>query len=115
MCPAAMIARVGGDQPLCRSGSKSDLATERDRSSSGDLDPVYSDGSRSHKEDEFTFLFLHDRHEPGKGEGDRIDQSRHAKNLASARKSVADYEQKFGQIRPATAQPQRATSPSGAF
>ena len=68
------------------------------------LDPVYSNMIQiAFKEDEFTFVFLHQL--PG------VNQARakaivsitptHAKNLlAVLEKTMADYESKFGRIEP---------------
>jgi hypothetical protein len=77
----------------------------------GDLDPVYSNRIQiAYKEDEFTFLFLHEIPGTNQARAKAIVSisPRHAKNLVEVlAKSVADYEQKFGEIRaPAAAQPQ---------
>ncbi len=73
------------------------------------LDPVYSNMIQiAYKDDEFTFVFLHQI--PG------VNQARakaivsitpqHAKNLVSVlTKTMADYEQKFGKVEPPQGKP----------
>jgi hypothetical protein len=82
------------------------------------LDPVYSNMIQiAYKEDEFTFVFLHQI--PG------VNQARakaivsitptHAKNLlAVLSKTMQDYESKFGKIEtPAGANPENVTTMRG--
>jgi len=75
----------------------------------GDLDPVYSNRIQiAYKEDEFTFLFLHEIPGTNQARAKAIVtiSPRHAKNLVEVlTKSVADYEQKFGKIATAEAAP----------
>lgn len=73
------------------------------------LDPVYSNMIQiAYKDDEFTFVFLHQI--PG------VNQARakaivsitpqHAKNLVAVlTKTMADYEQKFGKVEPHQGKP----------
>ena len=73
------------------------------------LDPVYSNMIQiAYKDDEFTFVFLHQI--PG------VNQARakaivsitpqHAKNLVAVlTKTMADYEQKFGKVEPPQGKP----------
>lgn len=76
----------------------------------GDLDPVYSNRIQiAYKEDEFTFLFLHEIPGTSQARAKSIVSisPRHAKSLlAVLAKSVQDYEQKFGQIKPPESAPQ---------
>ena len=76
----------------------------------GDLDPVYSNRIQiAYKEDEFTFLFLHEIPGTNQARPKAIVSisPRHAKNLIDVlAKIVPDYEQMFGPISvPAAAQP----------
>ena len=70
-----------------------------------DLDPVYSNRIQiAYKEDEFTFLFLHEIPGMNQARGKAIVSisPRHAKNLLEVlAKSVHDYEQKFGALKSA--------------
>jgi len=69
----------------------------------GDLDPVYSNRIQlAYKEDEFTFLFLHEIPGTNQARAKSIVtiSPRHAKNLLEVlAKSVHDYEQKFGPVK----------------
>ncbi|KAF5046626.1 hypothetical protein DSECCO2_468770 [anaerobic digester metagenome] len=99
------------DQPLCRSGSQMNGMANREISVNipGDLDPVYSNRIQiAYKEDEFTFLFLHEIPGTNQARAKAIVSisPRHAKNLVEVlAKSVADYEQKFGKISAPEAAP----------
>ncbi len=68
----------------------------------GDLDPVYSNRIQiAYKEDEFTFMFLHEIPGTNQARAKAIVSisPRHAKNLLQVlAKSMQDYEQKHGQI-----------------
>ena len=92
------------DERLSRSGSQKKGMANREISVNipGDLDPVYSNRIQiAYKEDEFTFLFLHEIPGMNQARGKAIVSisPRHAKNLVAVlAKSVADYEQKFGAI-----------------
>jgi Protein of unknown function (DUF3467). len=75
------------------------------------LDPVYSNRIQiAYKEDEFTFLFLHEIPAANQARAKAIVSisPRHAKNLVEVlSKSIGDYEQKFGKITaPSPAQQQ---------
>lgn len=67
------------------------------------LDPVYSNMIQiAYKEDEFTFVFLHQLPQVNQARAKAIVSitPNHAKNLlAVLTKTVADYEGKFGAIR----------------
>jgi hypothetical protein len=80
----------------------------------GDLDPVYSNRIQiAYKEDEFTFLFLHEIPGMNQARAKAIVSisPRHAKNLVAVlAKSVADYEQKFGKIDTPEAAPQQESN-----
>ncbi len=80
----------------------------------GDLDPVYSNRIQiAYKEDEFTFLFLHEIPGTNQARAKAIVSisPRHAKNLVEVlAKSVADYEQKFGKISAQDAAPQQESN-----
>ena len=80
----------------------------------GDLDPVYSNRIQiAYKEDEFTFLFLHEIPGTNQARAKAIVSisPRHAKNLVAVlAKSVADYEQKFGKIDTPEAAPQQESN-----
>ncbi|HUH79546.1 MAG TPA: DUF3467 domain-containing protein [Methanoregula sp.] len=69
------------------------------------LDPVYSNMIQiAYKDDEFTFLFLHQLPQVNQARAKAIVSitPNHAKNLlAVLSKTVADYESKFGTISPA--------------
>ncbi|MDD1705214.1 MAG: DUF3467 domain-containing protein [Methanoregula sp.] len=66
------------------------------------LDPVYSNMIQiAYKEDEFTFLFLHQLPQVNQARAKAIVSitPTHAKNLlAVLTKTMNDYEQKFGQV-----------------
>jgi hypothetical protein len=66
------------------------------------LDPVYSNMIQiAYKEDEFTFVFLHQIPAVNQARAKAIVSitPTHAKNLlAVLQKTVADYEEKFGKI-----------------
>lgn len=68
------------------------------------LDPVYSNMIQvAYKDDEFTFLFLHQLPQVNQARAKAIVSitPSHAKNLVAVlSKSVADYESKFGTIAP---------------
>ena len=70
------------------------------------LDPVYSNMIQiAYKEDEFTFLFLHQLPQVNQARAKAIVSitPNHAKNLlAVLSKTVADYESKFGAIKNST-------------
>lgn len=70
------------------------------------LDPVYSNMIQiAYKEDEFTFLFLHQLPQVNQARAKAIVSitPNHAKNLlAVLTKTVADYESKFGAIKNST-------------
>jgi hypothetical protein len=70
------------------------------------LDPVYSNMIQiAYKEDEFTFLFLHQLPQVNQARAKAIVSitPNHAKNLlAVLSKTVADYEAKFGAIKNST-------------
>jgi hypothetical protein len=72
------------------------------------LDPVYSNMIQiAYKEDEFTFLFLHQLPQVNQARAKAIVSitPNHAKNLlAVLSKTVADYESKFGAIKSSTDQ-----------
>ncbi len=78
-----------------------------------DLDPVYSNRIQiAYKEDEFTFMFLHEIPGTNQARAKAIVSisPRHAKNLLQVlAKSMQDYEQKHGQI----AQPESAPAAEG--
>jgi hypothetical protein len=67
-----------------------------------DLDPVYSNRIQiAYKEDEFTFIFLHEIPGTNQARAKAIVSisPRHAKNFAEVLgTSMADYEGKFGKI-----------------
>jgi hypothetical protein len=67
-----------------------------------DLDPVYSNRIQiAYKEDEFTFMFLHEIPGVNQARAKAIVSisPRHAKNLLEVlSNSVRDYENKFGKI-----------------
>jgi hypothetical protein len=75
------------------------------------LDPVYSNMIQvAYKDDEFTFLFLHQLPQVNQARAKAIVSitPSHAKNLlAVLTKSVADYEAKFGAIAPKEPQGQQ--------
>jgi len=82
------------------------------------LDPVYSNMIQvAYKDDEFTFLFLHQLPQVNQARAKAIVSitPSHAKNLVAVlQKSVADYESKFGTIAPKEQQgPQNVTTLSG--
>jgi hypothetical protein len=68
------------------------------------LDPVYSNMIQiAYKDDEFTFMFLHQLPQVNQARAKAIVSitPAHAKNLlAVLTKTVADYESKFGTISP---------------
>jgi Protein of unknown function (DUF3467) len=68
------------------------------------LDPVYSNMIQiAYKEDEFTFLFLHQLPQVNQARAKAIVSitPTHAKNLlAVLTKTMSDYESKFGQVSP---------------
>ena len=68
------------------------------------LDPVYSNMIQiAYKDDEFTFLFLHQLPQVNQARAKAIVSitPNHAKNLLGVlTKTVADYESKFGTISP---------------
>jgi Protein of unknown function (DUF3467) len=70
-----------------------------------DLDPVYSNRIQiAYKEDEFTFMFLHEIPGINQARAKAIVSisPRHAKSLMEVLgNSVRDYEGKFGKIEPA--------------
>ena len=70
-----------------------------------DLDPVYSNRIQiAYKEDEFTFIFLHEIPGTNQARAKAIVSisPRHAKNFAEVLgTSMADYEGKFGKIESA--------------
>ncbi len=70
-----------------------------------DLDPVYSNRIQiAYKEDEVTFLFLHEIPGLNQARAKAIVSisPRHAKNLLEVLgNSLRDYEKKFGTIQPA--------------
>ncbi len=70
------------------------------------LDPVYSNMIQiAYKEDEFTFLFLHQLPQVNQARAKAIVSitPNHAKNLlAVLSKTVTDYESKFGAIKSST-------------
>ena len=74
------------------------------------LDPVYSNMIQiAYKEDEFTFLFLHQIPSVNQARAKAIVSitPSHAKRLLDVlRTSVADYETKFGTINPSKESPQ---------
>jgi hypothetical protein len=74
------------------------------------LDPVYSNMIQiAYKDDEFTFMFLHQLPQVNQARAKAIVSitPAHAKNLlAVLGKTVADYESKFGAIAPKEAQGQ---------
>jgi hypothetical protein len=80
----------------------------------GDLDPVYSNRIQiAYKEDEFTFLFLHEIPGTNQARAKSIVSisPRHAKNLLEVlAKSVNDYEQKFGAITSAESAKQQESN-----
>ena len=69
------------------------------------LDPVYSNMIQiAYKDDEFTFMFLHQLPQVNQARAKAIVSitPAHAKNLLGVlQKSIADYEGKFGTISPA--------------
>jgi len=73
------------------------------------LDPVYSNMIQiAYKEDEFTFLFLHQLPQVNQARAKAIVSitPNHAKNLlAVLSKTVTDYESKFGAIKSSTDNP----------
>jgi hypothetical protein len=82
------------------------------------LDPVYSNMIQiAYKEDEFTFLFLHQLPQVNQARAKAVVSitPTHAKNLlAVLTKTMADYEGKFGTIAPKEPQgPQSVTTLSG--
>lgn len=68
-----------------------------------DLDPVYSNRIQiAYKEDEFTFLFLHEIPGTNQARAKAIVSitPKHAKNLlAVLTKSMGEFEDKFGEIK----------------
>lgn len=68
------------------------------------LDPVYANRIQvAYKEDEFTFMFLHEIPGTNQARAKAIVSitPKHAKNLlAVLSKSMKDYEEKFGSIQP---------------
>ncbi|MDD3622163.1 MAG: DUF3467 domain-containing protein [Methanofollis sp.] len=68
------------------------------------LDPVYANRIQvAYKEDEFTFMFLHEIPGTNQARAKSIVSitPKHAKNLlAVLSKSMKDYEEKFGTIQP---------------
>jgi hypothetical protein len=68
------------------------------------LDPVYANRIQvAYKEDEFTFMFLHEIPGTNQARAKAIVSitPKHAKNLlAVLSKSMKDYEEKFGAIQP---------------
>ena len=82
------------------------------------LDPVYSNMIQiAYKEDEFTFLFLHQLPQVNQARAKAVVSitPTHAKNLlAVLTRTMADYEGKFGTIAPKEQQgPQSVTTLSG--
>ena len=73
-----------------------------------DLDPVYANSIQvAYKDDEFTFVFLHEIPGTNQARAKAIVSisPKHAKNFSLVLgKSVGDYEQKFGEIKSAGAE-----------